>query len=388
MNCDGKAFRLPLTVQVVDRVLPEPKDWKFHLDLWQNPYAVARYFDVPLWSDAHFEKMRPLMKMLADAGQKVLTCSIIQHPWNSQTYTPFESMIGKTKTLEGTWKYDYTVFDKWVEFMMGLGIDKQIDCYTLIPWHAQFDYYDMATNSVKYVKSAPGTQVYDDFILPFLRDFAAHLKAKGWFSRTCIAMDERPTDQLRAAYATMKRADADYRIEGAYNYFPDVVDYVHDISVLLEYSVLDDNIVERRHAAGQPVTFYTCCAPERPNTFTFSPPAEAAFMGWHAAAVNYDGYLRWAYNGWMKDPNYDSRFGWWPGGDCYLVYPDGPSIRFQRLVEGIQAYEKLRLLKENGDEATRQQIKKALEPLTVTQLTGEENMGEMIRQAQKAIPGW
>ena len=31
--------------------------------------------------------------------------------------------------------------------------------------------------------------------------------------------------------------------------------------------------------------------------------------------------------------------------DTYLVYPDGSSIRFERLIEGIQAYEKVRLLR-------------------------------------------
>ena len=130
---DGQTLSLPLSLQVCSRVLPAPSEWSFHLDLWQNPYAVARYFNVPLWSQEHFDRMRPIMKLLADAGEKVITCSIIQHPWNSQTYDPFESMIAKMRQIDGTWKYDYTVFDRWVQFMMDLGIDKQIDCYTLVP---------------------------------------------------------------------------------------------------------------------------------------------------------------------------------------------------------------------------------------------------------------
>ena len=160
VNCDGQAFTLPLSLQVCSRVLPEPSEWAFHLDLWQNPYAVARYFNVPLWSKAHFDHMRPIMKLLADAGEKVITCSIIQHPWNSQTYDPFESMIAKMKQIDGSWKYDYTVFDRWVQFMMDCGIDKQIDCYTLVPWHYVFDYYDCATNSTKTVKCEPKQAEY------------------------------------------------------------------------------------------------------------------------------------------------------------------------------------------------------------------------------------
>ena len=347
VTADGKKLSLPLQVQVADRVLPEPREWSFHLDLWQNPYAVARIFDVPLWSKEHFDRMRPLMQLLAAAGQKVITCSVISHPWNGQTYDPFESMIAKMKQLDGTWKYDYSVFDKWVEFMMSCGITEQIDCYTLVPWHYRFDFYDCATNSVKELACRPGEQKYHDFIVPFLRDFSRHLREKGWFQRTHIAMDERPTDQMEAAWQTIQDADPEFKIEGAANYSVDseAADRVDDISVAFQYDLIKGEGLKRRTAKGQKITFYTCCGPERPNTFTFSPPAESAYLGLHAAACSYDGYLRWAYNSWPKQPNEDSRFGNWPAGDTYLVYPEGSSIRFERLVEGIQAYEKIRLLR-------------------------------------------
>lgn len=365
VNCDGQAFTLPLSVQVCSRVLPEPSEWAFHLDLWQNPYAVARYFNVPLWSKAHFDHMRPIMKLLADAGEKVITCSIIQHPWNCQTYDPFESMIAKMKQIDGSWKYDYTVFDQWVQFMMDCGIDKQIDCYTLVPWHYVFDYYDCATNSTKTVKCEPKQAEYRQLILPFLKDFAAHLKAKGWFSRTCIAMDERPMDQLQAAWEVVREADPGYRIEGAMNYKvgeTGLIDQMHDISISYDDAHVPVDYLNARRANGQKTTFYTCCGPDRPNTFTFSDPAESAYLGWHASTLGFDGYLRWAYNSWTARPCQDSRFITWASGDCYLAYPTGSSIRMERLTEGIQAYEKLRILRPTLNAAQLKQLDKALEP--------------------------
>ncbi|MBQ8098807.1 MAG: DUF4091 domain-containing protein [Bacteroidaceae bacterium] len=376
---------LPLTLEVVDRVLPAPSEWSFHLDLWQNPYAVARYFDVPLWSKQHFDLMRPTMELLAAAGEKVITCSIIQRPWNGQTEDPFESMIAKMKTVDGQWKYDYTVFDRWVEFMIGCGITKQIDCYTLVPWHYRFDYFDLATNSVKYVACKPGEKAYEDFILPFLKDFAAHLKQKGWFSRTCIAMDERPMDQLKAAYDLVRRADPEYKIEGAFNYFPEVVSMVHDVSVAYQYKLLDERVLTERRQNGTPVTFYTCCSPNRPNTFTFSPPAESAFMGWHAMAAGYDGYLRWAYNSWVKDPNSDARFRTWASGDCFLVYPGGSSIRMERLTEGIQDYEKLRILKQTASEKQLQRISEVLETMRPNVLDPSVEAADLLKTGKALL---
>ncbi|MCQ2143089.1 MAG: DUF4091 domain-containing protein, partial [Bacteroidales bacterium] len=345
---DGTVKTLPLEIMVSDHVLPAPSEWSFHLDLWQNPYAVARYYDVPLWSKEHFDAMRPTMEMYAAAGGKVITASIIQQPWNCQTYAPFESMIAKMKRIDGSWSYDYEVFDRWIEFMMSCGVKEQIDCYTLVPWTYRFDYYDCATNSVKYVQCEPKEAPYRELILPFLKDFAAHLKAKGWFDITCIAMDERPVDQMKAALAVLKEADPGFRIAGAANYSiaSSEASMVYDMSVGYNYDLIAGAPLEARRAAGQKLTFYTCCAPERPNTFTFSPAAESAMIGWHAAAVGYDGYLRWAWCSWPEDPMNDSRFGPWAAGDTYIVYPGAPSIRYERLVEGIQAFEKVRILRE------------------------------------------
>ena len=384
-TCDGRSFTLPFTLQVGRHTLPEPSKWAFHLDLWQNPYTVARYYDVPLWSKEHFDLMRPVMKQYAEAGGKVITCSIIQRPWNGQTEDPFESMIAKMRTLDGTWIYDYTVFDRWVEFMMDCGVTKQIDCYTLVPWHYRFDYFDLATNSVRYVECKPGEKSYEDFILPFLRDFASHLKQKGWFSRTCIAMDERPMDQMKAAYDIVKRADQGYRIAGAFNYFPEFTANVHDASVGYRFELLEEKILEARREKGDPVTFYTCCGPDWPNTFTYSPPAESAYMGWHASAAGYDGYLRWAFNSWVKAPCQDARFRTWPSGDCFLVYPGESSIRMERLVEGIQAYEKIRLLMDSLPAKKQARLKAIVEKFRSNNFTADDDAGAMIREAQKAM---
>lgn len=384
---DGGSKSLPLTVEVVNRTLPAPKDWAFHLDLWQNPYSVARYYNVPLWSQQHFDRMRPTMTMLAEAGQKVITCSIIQHPWNSQTRDPFESMIAKMKQLDGTWKFDYTVFDRWVEFMISCGITEQIDCYTLVPWHYKFDYYDMASNSVQYVACKPGEKAYEEFLLPFLKDFAAHLKQKGWFDRTCIAMDERPMAQLKAATELVKKADPNYRVEGAFNYAPDVVSDVYDVSVGYRYKLMEGDALQQRINKGQKTTFYTCCSPDRPNTFTFSPPAESAYLGWHSFAVGYNGYLRWAYNSWVDEPWRDTRFPVrsWASGDCFLAYPGGSSIRFERLVEGIQQYEKLRILSAEATPEKKEMIKELLKPLSGTKMEADLDINKMMSEAKAAL---
>ncbi|MBO4281631.1 MAG: DUF4091 domain-containing protein [Bacteroidales bacterium] len=384
----GGVQELSYTLIVSQRSLPEPKDWKFHLDLWQNPYAVARYFDVPLWSEEHFQRLRPLMEAYAEAGGKVITTSIMQHPWNSQTEDPFESMVLKMKNIDGSWSYNYQVFDRWVEFMFSCGVTEQIDCYTIVPWGYTFEYLDMASGTLKHIACKPGEKAYEDYILPFLTDFAKHLKTKGWFERTCIAMDERPMDQFRAAFEIVRRADPGFRVKGAVNYSPEIeklVPLMYDISLIYDHAGIPAQVVDTRRNSRLRTTFYTCCAPDRPNTFTFSPPAEATWLGIHAAALGFDGYLRWAYNSWVKNPCTDSRFRKWYGGDCYLVYPTGSSLRFERLVQGIQDFEKIRMLMENANPAQAKKLQALLAPFRHITYDPRTNAAAAVRRLEAGL---
>lgn len=369
-SSNAKARSLNVELTVADHVLPPARDWAFHLDLWQNPYSVARYENVPLWSEAHFEAMRPVMRMLAEAGQKSVTATIMSRPWDGQTEDAFGSMVTKIRRIDGTWLYDYTIFDRWVEFMFSLGIDRQINCYSMIPWALQFDYIDQATSSPATFQAAPGSEEYNEYWGAFIADFARHLKAKGWFEKTMIAMDERPLESMQAVLGLIRKVEPAFKISLAGNYHEpviyDIVDFSETFSGKQEFP---ESAKAKRKELGLTTTFYTCCAEAHPNMFVISNPDEAAWLGWFAQAESYDGYLRWAYNSWTLDPLTDTRFRTWPAGDCFVVYPGGRgSVRFSKLVEGIQDFEKVRILRsrwqETGNEAKLGQLTGILKSFT------------------------
>ena len=343
---DKVLSELKIAINVKNRTLPASTEWAFHLDLWQNPYAEARYYNVEPFSKEHFDRMRPDMQNYVDAGGKVITASIMHKPWNGQTYDPFESMVTWLKKADGTWYFDYTVFDKWVEYMMSLGVKKQINCYSMVPWKLSFQYFDQASNSFKYLDAKPGEHAYDEFWGNMLTSFAKHLKEKGWFDITHISMDERPMKDMLATLKVIRKADKDFKVSLAGTYHYELVKELHDYCIAIGEK-FPAEVIKSRREAGQVTTYYTCCTEPRPNTFTFSAPAEAEWLGWFAAKENLDGYLRWALNSWVKNPLQDSRFRTWAAGDTYMIYPEGrSSIRFERLIEGIQSYEKIRMLKE------------------------------------------
>ncbi len=380
--------RVGLKLKVGKRTLPAPSQWQFHLDLWQNPFAVARYYQTGLWTKEHFEAMRPVMKALADAGQKVITASIMHKPWNGQTYDAFESMVTWTRKVDGSWHFDFDVFDKWVEFMMDTGIDKQINCYSMVPWAFSFQYFDQATNRMQIIKTKLGEQAYNEIWLTLLKSFAKHLKEKGWFEKTVIAMDERPLQDMIKVESLIKKADPDFKLSLAGLYYEEIDKDIYDYCLSTD-QVFPMEALKRRKAEGKISTYYTYCADTKPNTFTFSEPAEAAWIGIYAAALNLNGYLRWAYNSWTESPLTDSRFISWAAGDTYLVYPGfRSSIRFERLIEGIQDYEKIRILREYYDQKKDShklmQIDKMLSEFNLKNLS-KDSIVESVKSMRKLL---
>ena len=385
---DKVLSELKLAVNVKNRTLPASTEWAFHLDLWQNPYAEARYYNVEPFSKEHFDRMRPDMQNYVDAGGKVITASIMHKPWNGQTYDPFESMVTWLKKADGTWYFDYTVFDKWVKYMMSLGVKKQINCYSMVPWRLSFQYFDQASNSFKYLDAKPGEAAYDEFWGNMLTSFAKHLKEKGWFDITHISMDERPMKDMLATLKVIRKADKDFKVSLAGTYHDELVKELHDYCIAIGEK-FPAEVIKSRKEAGQVTTYYTCCTEPRPNTFTFSAPAEAEWLGWFAAKENLDGYLRWALNSWVKNPLQDSRFTAWAAGDTYMIYPEGrSSIRFERLIEGIQSYEKIRILKEEfekkGNKSAIKKIDKILKAFDEFSLE-EIPAATVVTKAKEAI---
>ncbi|WP_392469393.1 glycoside hydrolase domain-containing protein [Sphingobacterium cellulitidis] len=366
------AQNLALEVEVINQTLPKSSEWVYHLDQWQHPSAVARVEGLEMWSDAHFEAMKPVMKMLADAGQKVITTTLNKDPWNVQTYDPYADMITWTKNADGSWTYDYAVFDRWVQFMTDLGVKDMINCYSIIPWNNEIHYKDASKGELVNVVAKPGTAVFDELWTPFLKDFVRHLRTKGWLDKTNIAIDEREREQMDAAFALLNKVAPEIGISYAdnqktYQRFPNS----EDISISVGHPFSKEDIINRK-GRGLNSTFYICCSDGFPNQFTFSEPAESTYLGWYALATGFDGMLRWAYNSWVENPLQDSRFRTWPAGDTYIVYPKGrSSIRYERMLEGIQDYEKARIvlkaLKDKNDQKNLDAFQNAIKKLEVNQ---------------------
>ncbi|MCR4994322.1 MAG: DUF4091 domain-containing protein [Bacteroidales bacterium] len=365
---------LTLKVLIDNHLLPEVADQKFHLDLWQQPYAVSRYYGVQRWSDEHIQILKPYLQALARAGQCTVTAILFYEPWGEQTHDLFDPMIQTIRCSDGTWSYDYTVFDKYVALCEECGIGKQINCFSMVPWDMNFRYWDEASGAYKYLKTTTGASEYKDLWNSFLTAFKAHLQEKGWFEKTNIAMDERAEADMLDAYNIANQLGFNMALAG--NYHASLTDKLQDFCVALGQ---DKNFTAAQRADRRNnhriTTFYTSCAEAEPNIFSNSLPAEAAFLPLYAAANQLDGYLHWSWINWDEHPLTDSRYRKFGSGDTYCYYPGNrSSIRFERLIEGIHQYEKVMILKEEYQSDTDRlaTLNRLLERFSSHLATGEE----------------
>ena len=357
LRLGGRDVRL----RVTDRVLPSPKEWKTHVcSYWHHPWALARVTKTQPWSKEHFDAMRPFMAYTAAMGLKTVMCTICDLPWNHQCYDPNWTMVRHVKNGgkpgfggTGEWSFDYTVFDKWVEFNYETGNGPIINCYSLCPWDYELWYHDESGRPWHF-NAKPGTKEFEEYWTPFLVDFRRHLKEKGWFDRVYLSFDERDPADMKACLELLRKVAPDFRLNAGLNADPKLFEGFKLGACTQILSTIDDAFLERARriiAEGRMVSFYVCCAPLKPNTFIDSDPDDAMWLPLFAAAKGLSGFERWTFDSFPENAMEDATYACWPSGDTFFVYPNGdPSWRYLNLLNGYQNGEKWRILEKEGGE--------------------------------------
>lgn len=357
------------TLEVLDATMPDSTDYDFDIELWQYPYSSAEYYGVEPFSKEHFEILTPIMSKYKELGGHAITTSIVEEAWGGQTYSlnkvRYPSMIKWTKKADGTFNFDFTDFDKWVQFNKDLGIGDKIVCYSMIPWGNNVTYYDEASSSTKSETLLPGTDRYEEVWSQFLNKLVAHLDEKAWFDDTYIGIDERGNmdkafdviDKVKNRNGNvLKKAAAMDHFSENYKHITDRVDDLSVGSTAAKGSLeAYKNFVNERNESEKDykTTIYTCTE-HFPNSLALSMPGESYWTMMFTAAQGATGYMRWAYDAWVADPLKDTTHWAFEAGDTFLIYPDEKdsktrevksSVRLEKMSEGVRDVNKLYLMK-------------------------------------------
>ncbi|MFJ1970213.1 glycoside hydrolase domain-containing protein [Streptomyces sp. NPDC087903] len=379
VKADGRTrTSYPLTIQVADASVPDPKDYSFFLDVWAQPETIAQASGVELWSDRHWKLIQAYDRDLADRGQKVINTTIVDNPWHhqwslgtrkSQTATPYSSMVGWTWNGE-RFAFDFARWDKYVETARRAGLGPDIGAFSMLAFQdgEHLTYTDTRTKKTVYENVDLGGDRWRAAWGAFLPAFEKHVKAKGWLDHTWLSFDERPISTMTVV------KDFVHEVAPTFDDRISVAGSISTEGVASNLSVdwggidaMTPELAEKRHAAGKTTTFYVYGAPAHPNTLSYSPAVESRMLPWISAQRHLDGFLRWAYNSWTSDP-FNQPVYIFTQGDEYLVYPgkDGPmsSIRWEQLKEGIEDYELVAQLREKDGGNDSEALTEALTTAT------------------------
>ena len=345
-------FVLRYTIEVIDLVQPEAG--ATDIQIWQHPFSVANYYlglgseptnagisnDLAedfYFTEEHFNLMRASMEEYVEMGGHDAVANIVEEAWNHQSYYSDPSMVKWTKKADGSWEFDYTWYDAWIEFMIECGVLDpengigQIKCYSIVPWNNQIAYYDEASGETVKESHSPGSDSWKAMWEPFLEDFIQHSKEKGWFEITYISMDERGLSELEPAVEVIESVTDEegnhFKISSALNYaapeYYDFTDRIDDISINLGNTTNVQqmkDLSEHRRELGLNTTFYTCTG-DYPSNFTISDPGDNYWDVWYTMTLGTDGYMRWAWDNFVYDMHGDITYRYWEPGDGWFFYP-------------------------------------------------------------------
>lgn len=332
----GASFSTEAIIQVLDKKLPEFSSLKYKVDFWQFPMSTADYYQVKPWSEEHLSYMAGVFDQLNGINQQVITTSVFWDLYNTSIRPLDQMMIQIQKKANGTFSYDYSNFEKYVNLGIQKGIGKQISVHNLFPWNNTFFYCDESSQEVISIQSLPGTELYNQFWTSFLIDFSKYLKQKKWLDRVVLVVDERDVNETIALAKFVKRINPGFKMGYAGIFNPELSRLIYDYSVPSNVVLEKADLAERK-SLGYQTTFYTSCYEVQPNLVIGSNLDDAYFLTMLSRSRDYDGMLRWAFNVWSPQIMSSAVFSDIPSGDGHFVYPDNQlSIRYLILRDALE----------------------------------------------------
>jgi hypothetical protein len=195
---------VPLQVTVSDLALPDPKDFRVQNFGYLTDEGVARHYNVPLWSDKHFALMGRSFALMAEVNSRQVFANLCVNFFGGNKgafdSSNTESLIRWIRQPDGSYKYDFTVFDKYLDMVakhVGKPSPLRFNCWgepqkkdgRLQHGGAgtQVSLLDPSTGKVTPMdQPVPGTEESFAFWKPVLDEVRKRVEARGWWDVTAL----------------------------------------------------------------------------------------------------------------------------------------------------------------------------------------------------------
>ena len=340
---------------------PKPKKIEDHrVIFWPHWKRFSSHFNLELWSEEFWNLAEKYLKEMASGGMNVIMASINHDPFcyplpeEYYEYNFYPPMVIWKRDKDGNFSFDFSIYDRYVELNLRLGIDKEIECHALLPCKQQdpkIIYHDIESNKIKTIETVHDSQLYKEAWTAFLKAFIDHNRQRGWHDMLTICPYDEPSDPKRFAEVVqlVKRFAPEIKISAAITsgVALSVLDHI-DIATIHLDAGYSNEAVEKLRKNGVELRWYNCCAPDWGNTLFNCDFMDSYRISWITEQGNYTGFLRWSIIDWPKAWDTNPGFNW-PTGDTYLISPgeSGPmeTLRWHAYKQGLQDLTLLKQLK-------------------------------------------
>jgi len=112
VSADGvEPVRVPVELTVADWTLAEVADYVSLVNVYQSPDTLAQYYKLDRWSDRHWRMIDRSMALMGRIGNIGLFFPLLAE----SQFGNVESMVVWVPTGDGTYDYDFTVFDRYLD---------------------------------------------------------------------------------------------------------------------------------------------------------------------------------------------------------------------------------------------------------------------------------
>lgn len=184
---------VPLRVSVCDWLMPDPKGFRMHNMAYHADDALARHYDVPLWSDRHFELLGKSHALMAEVGSRQVYLNLSQS--GIYPLSPNVEVLRWVKQPDGSAKPDFTVVDKYLDMVaksVGTPLPLRLNVWNETngggkPPRPSAPLLDPATNKIERISQpAFDTDEAAAFWRPVFAELLKRIKARGWLDVTAL----------------------------------------------------------------------------------------------------------------------------------------------------------------------------------------------------------
>ena len=343
-----------VNIRVIPAALPPQK---LQFTQWFYPDCLASYYNVPAWSERHWQIVESFAANAAKRGRNVLYTPLLTPFLNVLPgYYRNPAQLVDVTVTGGEYTFGFSKIDRWIDMCDRIGIQYFEISHFFQQHLGRYCAHVYATVDGTYRRLFGWeTQALDPEYRRFLRElipaFLSHMKARG-DDRRCIfhILDEPDLpnlEQFRAAKAMVADLLEGYRIVDALSDFE-----FYQLGILAHPVPVTSSADAFLEAEVPDLWVYYAC-----NQLVGYSNCYAAMPSWRTRSLgmqlfkypNITGFLHWGYNYYNNRASGDAinpyidlgGEDWVPAGDTFMVYPDSDgtpldSLRLMTLEEALQ----------------------------------------------------